>query len=177
MVNISSAQIVTAVGSTYEPRQQMNQNGPSEELLAISEKLKEAIEGLSAWVQLHPILHRIEEESLKTAAKELIYLSAVFQNAHLELVSYSQQIPEPMDLPIAFEIQKLLEKCFLFDIASETTCEIAGFGFTSWGAMILLPKRQIEWSPLMIIQFFDSISSGSWRKTRQYLTEIANNLP
>jgi hypothetical protein len=154
----------------------MDQSGPSEELLLISANLKEAIEGLSAWVQIHPLLHRLEGDSLTLAAKEIAFLSGVFQTAHLELISYSRQIPEPADLPIAADMQKLLEKCFLFDAAAETACEIAGHGFTSWGALILSQKK-IEWTPVMIQQLFEQIPSSGWRKTRAILTETAAQLP
>lgn len=175
MLEISQANIVIPV-SPFESRDQRPQSGPSEELLSISMRLKDGIEALSAWVQLHPILHRLDPESLTSAAKELIYLSSVFQNAHLELIGYNQQIPEPSDSPIAGDMQKLLEKCFVTDIAQETGADIAGHGYTSWGELILSGK-QVTWSSYTMKQLFDHVSSASWRKTRQILIETADLLP
>lgn len=185
-MNIRPVYSIPPIGSTYEPKEQKRDGPPppSEELLAISEALKEALEGLSAWIQLYPLMRTLrktifqgsEEEETTVSCRELTRLGAIFQNAHAELTSYNRQIPEPSDIALGFEMQKALEQTFTIEIAQETACSFPGFGSTSWGEL-LLSEKEIEWTPPFLDALFRDISSGNWKRVRQFIHSLRDFLP
>lgn len=185
MFNINAIPLIRPIGSTYESKEQKRSGPvPSEELLAISAALKEALEGVSGWIQRYPLMHALrkaitqspENEDLVVAAKELTRWNAIFRNACSALASYHQQIPDLSDAPIAFEIQKALEQTFAIDIARETGCELGEFGFTSWGAL-LLAEKEVKWSASLLEHLFETVSSANWRSVRLLIVQIQAILP
>ncbi|HSX26142.1 MAG TPA: hypothetical protein VLE89_03955 [Chlamydiales bacterium] len=167
---ITATNLVTAVSQSYDQRERQAGQTLSEELAAISARLKEAMEGLGAWIQIHILLQASGRDTLESSARGLGHLDQIFRNARSELLSYSQQIPEPLDAPIAYEMLQVIERCFLEEIAKETSCEIAGFGFTSWGALMLYSK-EVDWTPAIIAALFEQIPSPNWKAVRQILTQ------
>lgn len=174
-IQTSPTHVVIAVNNSQDPRNQELTSGPSEELIEISKRLKEALEGLSAWVQIHALLQR-EGEDLSIAAKDLARIDSIFQSAHDELISYNQQIPEPFDGPLAYEMVQTIEVCFLQEIDKETACELSLFGFTSWGALMLSIKK-VEWTEELIRALFDRIETNGWKNVRLILSQTKDKLP
>ena len=171
---ISPSNAINPIGP-YEPREDDFQQGPSEELTLLSARLKEAMEGLSAWIQIHIIIPSPLPDRPEHSANELSRLNGVFQNAYGELQSYSRQIPEPNDAPIAYEMLKVLETCFLEEIKRETPCEFPGFGFTSWGELILSTKEVI-WTPPLLQSLLSQIPVTGWKSARQILSQTQTKL-
>jgi len=165
---------VTSLKDTY-PSWKEPFDGPSKELLAISKRLKAALEGLSNWIQTHPLMPKFGPNGLIAAARKIGELANVFRKAHSELVAYHLQLPEPPDAPISYEIQQILEKCFLSEIDNETQCQLPGYGFTSWGSLIL-STTDVFWSPELLQFIFNQVSPTSWKKARNFLGEAHTKL-
>lgn len=172
---VTSANLVSPVGR-YEPREQDQSLGHSEELGDISARLKEALEGLNAWIQIFALMPSPLPDNLTVAANELARLNDIFQNAYGELLSYSRQIPETTDAPFAYEMLKILETCFLEEIGKETPCEFPGVGFTSWGDLILSIK-EVKWTPPLLQSLLDQISAANWKTARLILSQTQTKLP
>ncbi len=173
-MQVTQTNAVTAVSLSQETKGEGLQLPPSEELIEISARLKEAIEGLSAWIQLYALLQ--SPDNLSPATKELTRLDSIFQNAHSELLCYSQQIPEPTDGPLAYQMLLEIEKCFLEEIDRETACEINPYGFTSWGAL-MLSTQEVIWNETLVQALFDQIASNNWRTARHLLSLAQSKLP
>ena len=173
-MHINPVHLVQSVTQSYDSKES-HSGGLSEELLAIAGRLREALEGLSAWVQIHALMRPDSEGAGENAAKDLNHLNGVFQNAHEELLSYAQQLPELSDSPAAYQMLKAIEKCFLEDAAKETSSELPLFGFTSWGELILSPK-EVKWTADMLLPFFDQVPAANWKSVRQILAYTKENL-
>lgn len=173
-MNINPLFSICAVPA-FERREREVPLGASEELLGIATRLKEALENLSTWVHLHPILYRLDEKSLQTAAEELIANSEIFQQAHAELMSYCGQIPEPADITYAIAMQKTIEECFLTDIDRLTPFQVDNQRYTSWGAFIL-GLKPIEWTPALLKSLFLQIKNSAWNQVRIILKSTIEQL-
>lgn len=173
-MHVNPIQLVQAVTQSYDSKES-HSGGVSEELLAIAGRLREALEGLSAWVQIHALMRSEDEGARESAAKDLNHLNGVFQNTHEELLSYAQQIPELSDTPAAYQMLQTIEKCFLEDAAKETPSELPLYGFTSWGELILSTK-EVKWTADMLFPFFEQVPAANWKSVRQILAYTKENL-
>lgn len=165
---------VTSLRDTY-PSWKEPFEGPSQELLEISKRLKAALDGLSAWIQIHPLMPKFGPNGILAAARKMDILARIFQTAHAELVAYHLQLPEPPDALISYELQQTLEKCFLTDIHNETQCQLPGYGFTSWGSLIL-STTDVNWTPELLQYMFNQVSPNGWKKARFLLAEAKQKL-
>lgn len=173
-MHINPIHLVQSVSQSYDSKDSFS-GGLSEELLAIAGRLREALEGLSAWVQIHALMRSEDEGAREGAAKDLNHLNRVFQDAHEELLSYAQQLPELLDSPAAYQMLKTIEKCFLEDAAKETPSEIPLYGFTSWGELILSTK-EVKWTADMLQPIFEQVPAANWKSVRQILAYTKENL-
>jgi hypothetical protein len=176
MIQVQTTNIVTAVDYAGDPRLRYQSGGITEELRAISNLLKEALDGVGAWIQLFGLMSDPSLEFSENAARELNRVSEYFAAAYARLMHYQDLLPQPRDMPIAVEMAQILEKLLRLDMPKATLCEIEGFGWTSWGDRID-PLQNTKWTAEMLQQVFLQIKSPSWHLAREIISEARIHLP
>jgi hypothetical protein len=177
MINIQTNNIVTAIEYGGDPRLRYQSSGISEELRAISNLLKEGLDGLGAWVQIYALMPSSSPTSFEHAARELNRMYDFFADAYMKLINYGQQLPPPRDLEIAIEIETVLDKLLRDALPKETMCELAGIGWTSWADRIDPRSKTTQWSLETAQQLLTQVTLPSWQKARSLLAETRSQLP
>ena len=173
MISLQASNIVTAI-EYGEPGLRYQSGGMSAELRAISNLLKEGLEGLRAWIQLYALIP--EPQSGETAIRELQRLGDFFAASYAQLMNYLQRVPSPKDLSTAIEIERVINRLLREELPKETFYEmIPGFGWT-WAEKID-PRQNTQWTIEMIEHFLQRIKPISWQRARDLIAEAILRLP